>query len=274
MTEWLEWIMNFVDTPVMALCGRPRKSDGRPCENPVRRAGMACSKHGGPGALASRNWRVAGTRTAARQSPDQWSVPIAPTPPRTPGTTAARQQAPKASPPPRKEQERKRVEKTAQFCADLITNGWQETVADRIMAYAPTTWGRMRRSSRTRTCKALARMARVILKTNTLIHKEVGRLFAWVAGRFGADDAVQAFAKELASNMPLPTAKTTAVARGLQVAGVLLCVMDNKSLQRCDCFIDLVHAETEERVKQILIAGMSDWVNLAKFQPRAMGKVS
>lgn len=254
----------------MAVCGRPRKSDGRPCQNPVRRPGMACSKHGGPGALASRNRRPAGTRSTARQRPAQWSMPVVPAPPRKPRTVTPGKQAPQASPPSRKEQERKRVEKAAELCADLISNGWQETVADQVAAYAPTSWVRLRRSSRRRTCKALARLARFVLKTKTLIHKGVGKLSRWFATKFGAGAATQAFAEELASNIPLPTdAKMVAVARGLQVTGILLCIMDGKTLQRCDCFVELARTETEERAKQILMAGMSKWVALARFQSLA-----
>ena len=63
-------------------------------------------------------------------------------------------------------------------------------------------------------------------------------------------------------------AKMIAVARGVQMAGILLCVMDGRNLGQCECFVDLARAETEERVKQILMAAMSDWVNLARFQPR------
>lgn len=169
--------------------------------------------------------------------------------------------------PSRRDQERKRVEKAAELCADLISSGWRETVADQIEAYAPTTWVRLRRSNHRRTCRALARMARFVLKTKTLAHKGVAKLAGWVVGGFGADDVVQAFAEELATSIPLPTdAKMVVVARGLQVAGVLLCVMDGKPIEHCDCFIDLVRAETEERVKQMLIAGMSDWGELGRFQ--------
>lgn len=60
-----------------------------------------------------------------------------------------------------------------------------------------------------------------------------------------------------------------AVARGVQVAGILLCVMDDRELAKCECFRDLALAETKERVKQILMAGMSDWTNLARFRPQA-----
>lgn len=38
-----------------------------------------------------------------------------------------------------------------------------------------------------------------------------------------------------------------AVARGVQVTGILLCVMDNRDLTKCECFIDLAKAETKER---------------------------
>lgn len=38
------------DTPCVATCGRPKKSDGRPCD---RRAGMASKDHGALGALSS-----------------------------------------------------------------------------------------------------------------------------------------------------------------------------------------------------------------------------
>jgi len=112
-------------------------------------------------------------------------------------------------------------------------------------------------------------MARLILKTKTLIHKEVGGLFGRVAGALGASDPVQAFTTELASNIPLPgDAQAIAVARGLQVAGILLCVMDGRDLTKCECFIDLALAETKERVKAMLVAAMSDWTNLARFRPQ------
>jgi hypothetical protein len=110
-------------------------------------------------------------------------------------------------------------------------------------------------------------MARFILKTKALIHTWVGKVFGWFASGLGAGDAIRAFVKELASNIPLPLdAKMIAVARSLQVAGVLLCVMDGKNLEQCDCFVALVRTETEEQVKKLLIAGMSDWAKLARFR--------
>ena len=166
-------------------------------------------------------------------------------------------------------QEREWVKKAAVFCADSLSDGWQEAVADRITGYAGSAWQRLKRSHRKRNCKALARIARSILEAKTQIHKAVGRMFGWAAGALGADDDARAFTEELASKIPLTPldAKMVAVARGVQVAGILLCVMDDRDLTKCECFIDLALAETKERVNQILIAAMSDWTGLARFRP-------
>lgn len=86
----------------------------------------------------------------------------------------------------------------------------------------------------------------------------------------GGGDAARAFAEELASKIPIGPvdAKMVAVARGVQVAGILLCVMDDRDLTQCQCFIDLALAETKERVQRMLVAAMSDWTNLARFPAR------
>jgi hypothetical protein len=178
-----------------------------------------------------------------------------------------RQQSPA---PSQGEQERERVREAAEFCADTLSSSWQEAVADRATDYAQTAWQRLKRSRRKRNCKALACIARSILAAKAQLHKSVGRVTGWAAGVLGASDPAQAFYEELASNIPLPTdAKLIAVARGVQIAGILLCVMDGKDLTKCECFIDLALAETKERVDQILVAGMSDWASLARFRPQA-----
>jgi hypothetical protein len=174
-------------------------------------------------------------------------------------------------PPSRRTQERDRVRQAAEFCADTLSGGWQEAVAERITDYAGSSWQRLKRSHRKRNCEALARTARSILEAKAQIHKAVGRMFGWAAGALGADSAARAFTEELASNIPLGPidGKMVVVARGVQVAGIVLCVMDGRDLTECQCFIDLALAETKERVARILSAAMSDWSDLARFTPRA-----
>jgi hypothetical protein len=167
-------------------------------------------------------------------------------------------------------QKRQRIREAAEYCADSLTSGWQEAVVDRISDYAEGTWNRLVRTNRRRHCRGLARIAAALLQGRLEIHKLVGRFSGWLAARLGADDAVRAFVQELASNIPLGAvdAKTIAVARGVQVTGIFLCLIDNRELTRCQCFIDLALAETKDRVNQILVAAMSDWTNLASFTPQ------
>jgi hypothetical protein len=176
--------------------------------------------------------------------------------------------------PTRQELEKKRVEEAAEFCADSVSTAWQDAVADRIFDYAETTWERLKRSRRRRSCKALARLAATVLKGKQKIHQLVGRSSGWIAGLWGADDFTRSFAADLAANIPLGPidAKAVAVARGLQISGIVLCIMDNKDLTECECFIDLALTETKERVQQILVAGMSDWSGLARFTVPRSGK--
>lgn len=256
----------------MALCGAPT-GDGTSCENPVRAWGMHCWRHGGPRAPASRGRSTSRSRTGgsgrrrsssrsnSASAPSAWAV-----------TTSRPPETPSVPPPPsRQARERQRVREAAAFCADSLSDGWQEAVADRITDYAGSAWERLKRSNHRHNCKALARIARSILHAKTQLHYLVGHVTGWAAKKIGAGDAAQAFADELASKIPLPTdAKMIAVARGVQMAGILLCVMDNRDMTKCECFIDLALAETKEQLQRILTAAMTDWTGLARFTSPAI----
>jgi hypothetical protein len=258
--------MRQAHTSNMPFCGATT-DDGTPCRRRVGRAGQRCYQHRGfgaafrasPGNTAVRSRVPAPTPTARRPVPRP--SPRKPTPPPPPI-------------PARKEVERARVEEAARFCADSLSTTWQDAVADRISDYAGTAWERLKRSRRRRNCKALARLAAAVLEGRQKLHELAGRSFGWLTGRLGAGDVTRAFAAELAANISLGPidAKAIALARGLQVSGVVLCVMDQNDLTKCQCFIDLALAETKERVQAILVAGMSDWAVLARFSPRTSSR--
>jgi hypothetical protein len=251
-------------------CGAPT-ADGTPCRHKVQGPGRRCGQHRGFRATSRTN-------TASRSKISTYPVSTIrnPTPglgvrqPRKPTQPKPSQRPPT---PTRRELEQKRVEEAAKFCADSLSTTWQDAVADRISDYAGTTWERLKRSRRGRDCKALARLATAVLKGKQQIHQLVGRSVSWIGGLFGADDFTRAFAAELAANIPLVPidAKAVAVARGLQISGIVLCIMDNRDLLKCECFIDLALTETKQRVNEILIAGMSDWTGLARFTPSHSG---
>lgn len=165
-----------------------------------------------------------------------------------------------------------RVRKAAVYCADIVSSGdWQDAVAERVTDYvSQETWQRLLRGRRARQCKALARAADNLLAGKQKIHKTLGFLASRGVRLLGGGDVVQAFTEELVSAIPIPAldAKLIAAARGIQVTGVLLCVMSGRDLMRCDCFIALALTETKTQVKKILLTAMNDWVRLRAFPPQ------
>ena len=152
----------------------------------------------------------------------------------------------------------------------MAYSGWQEAVADRGSSYvSDATWERLFRGRRRNRCKALAQIAKEFLDTKDEIHSVFGSLASGLLALLGAGDAAQAFAAELVSHIPLPTdAKIIAAARGIQVTGILLCVINGHDLDRCQCFIDLALELTKTQVKKLLLAAIDDWAKLRAFAPR------
>jgi hypothetical protein len=69
-------------------------------------------------------------------------------------------------------------------------------------------------------------------------------------------------------NIPIAPldAKMVAVARGVQVAGIVVCVLNGQDVTHCQCFIDLAPTETKAQVKKILLAAIGDWRHLADLR--------
>lgn len=183
--------------------------------------------------------------------------------------------APRPPQPPRRrtpdnltDRERRIVEEAASFCSDVLVEGWKETVADRANTYVTEpTWSKLMRRDRRR-CRLLADLAKAILAGKKALHDLVGSVTARIASFLGFTRVEQQFARELAERIPLPPdAQLVAAARGVQVAGVFVCVANNDDLMRCQCFIDLALEEAKSRVRALLIAGMDDWRDLAAFRP-------
>jgi hypothetical protein len=170
----------------------------------------------------------------------------------------------------RQEQKKQeRIEKAAQYCSEVVKDGWAETVAAHATNYVmEETWRALFRS-RKRNCKSLAKLAKEILAYKDKFHKMLGGILAWLLSLLGVGDTPRRFAKELASRIPIPPidAKAIAVARGVQIAGIVVCVSSGDDLTRCQCFRDLALVETKTRVKKILVAATKDWADLGGFEP-------
>ena len=165
--------------------------------------------------------------------------------------------------------DRETVKKAAEYCIDSLTNGWQKAVTEHATTYvSEQTWERLFRS-RKRNCKSLASLAKEILAAKEKFHKAIGGVVAWLLSFAGINETARVFARELSSKIPIPPidAKAVAVARGVQVAGIVICVSAGDDLTRCQCFIDLALTETKTRVKKILLAAAQDWTGLKEFSP-------
>ena len=192
----------------MAQCGATT-ADGTPCRRPVKKHGQRCYQHKrGSAPRLKSSPRKRGTATAASSRRGSGSAPqtVVKDPPgasasalaafASPASAPPRQrQAP--PPPSRRAQESERVKKAAVFCADSLSDGWQEAVADRATDYAQTAWELLSRSRRKRNCKALARIARSILAAKAQIHRLIGKLVGWAAGALGAGGAARVFTEDL-----------------------------------------------------------------------------
>jgi len=167
--------------------------------------------------------------------------------------------------------QRKRVDSAIELCAAVVTDGWQETVAERAVDHAATeTFKKLVRSRRRRHCTALAEVARLLLAAKNKAHEIVGILGGGLVSLFGFGSLAKRFARELIERIPLPfDAKVTAAARGVQVTGVLLCILNGDELRRCQCFIDLALEQAKTTVKKILATAMDDWTQLGSFPAKA-----
>ncbi|WP_406167591.1 hypothetical protein [Streptomyces sp. NBC_00996] len=103
-------------------------------------------------------------------------------------------------------------------------------------------------------------LARNILKGKEQLHGAVGRAAGGLLGLLGRPRIERVFAQELASRIPLPwDGQLAAAARGLQIAGIYVCLVGNRGLTDCACLQDVLKAEGKERVKKLVKAAVEDW---------------
>lgn len=159
----------------MPICGAPNKYPPPEfCHHRVKRAGMRCKDHrysSGPVTQASKN-KSKRRRTTRPVTTAQW-VPPPPRPTREPR---------RYDELPRREQER--VDAAAKVLADLAFDGWEDTVAGRVLeCLDDKTWNRLFGRRRQRDCKALADAARAILEGKDRVHQMAGGMTGRLARR-------------------------------------------------------------------------------------------
>ncbi|MFB6948207.1 hypothetical protein ACFCXP_01095 [Streptomyces niveus] len=151
---------------------------------------------------------------------------------------------------------------------EVVERGGTAVIAERAVAYASgDSWNRLVKRHSRRGCDDLALLARSILQGKDQLHDVVGRAAGGLFALLGRPRIERVFAQELARRIPLPVdAQLSAAARGLQIAGIYVCVVGNRSLADCACLRDVIILDGQERLQQLLQGALEDW----QWLPRRM----
>lgn len=236
---------------------RAQTDDGTLCKRRVNGPDVRCFQHPG---------QPAGRVTAPRKRPVKRVQPVRQVPrqPTTPRLATRTQRRPQ--PPAQAAREHQRAEKATQLCLDLLESGGTALIAERASAYvADETWKTLVRRHRRTGCDDLAELARNILNGTDRLHEAFGRAAGRVFGWLGRPPIERVFAQELARRIPLPVgAQLAAAARGLQIAGIYVCIVGSGGLADCACLQDLLRFEGTERLQLLVQGGMQDWQELPR----------
>ncbi|QEU91034.1 hypothetical protein CP970_09210 [Streptomyces kanamyceticus] len=154
----------------------------------------------------------------------------------------------------------------ARWCADALADDPVAAISARAATYVTDrTWQALVRESRRRGggCDELAKAARDILELRKSLHGAIGGGVAGAVDRAGGSGLMVAFARELASRLALPfDAQLAAAARGLQLAGICVCVLTGVELADCACLRDVLRVEGEKQVEALVSGAVEDWREL------------
>lgn len=237
-------------------CRRPRQGDGYPCKKPVPEYGRSCNFHHGlprigdgqrgPLFIQGYNERKPKLKSSPKPKPVRAAKPTA-----SPRTPRQRSRTRPAARIPQQTAPRSRP-------AEVII----ADVPPQALRYVrQPDWNRVIARAGGNGCDILATAARKILQAKQAMHRLIGEL---AAGGLSGPEAE--LARQLASRIPLGVDDLpVAVARGLQLAGLVACVGNGIPLSRCACYRDIVAHEVKPMVNRLLAAGSEDWQGLGEL---------
>ncbi|MFZ0160516.1 MAG: hypothetical protein WAL50_15925 [Kineosporiaceae bacterium] len=148
---------------------------------------------------------------------------------------------------------------------DAGLDGWPTAVASQAKACLDAkTWSRLFRGRKNRDCKLLAQTAQAILQGKKQLHEGASRVAARLArDLLGVEPLEEAVVRELAARIPIPVIdqQAIAVARGMQVIGIAMCLTNEIPMNRCQCFVDLSLVESREIIEAVVEGALDDWTS-------------
>ncbi len=235
---------------------RAQTNDGTLCKKRVSGPDTRCYLHQGKPAGRVAAPRKSPAKRTQRPLPQRHPVPRQPT-----SSRVASQPRQRSQPPTRVTLERRQADEAANLCVDVIERGSTAVIAERAAAYvSDETWATLVKRHRNRGCDDLARLARSILNGKDRLHDAVGMAAGSLLGLFGRSRIERVFAQELARRIPLSLdAQLSAAARGLQIAGIYICIVGNRDLVDCACLRDVIKVEGRERLQRLMQGALEDW---------------
>jgi hypothetical protein len=244
---------------------------GRQCSKPAKGSGKYCLTYHDE---SSKARSIAGSAGRPKQSGGGKNAPSAKRPHRTSnrGATTARTATSNAStgsprPNPATAPTQSEKDQAAKLCADAIagheiSQDFQDKITDIV---SESVVERLTEKWDGKQCKKLAKSARRLLMTRSIIRQLAAYLVNPLMLALGYQSPARMFVCELVCRMPVPWySKIAAAARVIQLSGICLCYANNRELTECECMIDLVRYEAKEGVGRLMTAGFDDWHEIAE----------
>lgn len=249
---------------------RAEKTDKKLCRNPVKSPDTRCYLHiglpaghvGTPAKRSTSGKRAPQKKRAAKQSVQRTPARPASPLPLSISSTVRRDSTHSApSPQLRTWQESEQLEQAVNLCSEIVSDGGAAVIAERATTYVTDeTWKRLVKNHKRGGCDDLAELARSILKGKERLHAGIGQVAGGLLGFFRRPRIERMFAQELVSKIPLPVdGKLAAAARGLQVAGVYVCIVRGQQMSSCACLLDILKVEGKVRLKRLMENSLEDW---------------
>lgn len=147
--------------------------------------------------------------------------------------------------------------KAIEIAFELEAEGWRDVAATRLETMlSAEIWPDFRDNANGTICDALAAAARTLIEAKSIVEDAVGDAAASVVARAGGGtiqcELARQGAKLLIRHISLPgQASWVATARGLQAAGIVICLLANR-IETCQCLADMEREVGEAALKDAI----------------------
>ena len=163
------------------------------------------------------------------------------------------------------------LQEAVEYLAENVDANLIDAAASNAAGYVGgKIWSELTSDWSGRNCRWLARLARSALNGVDWLHNWIAKIVVFILELFGLPRIVCMFGRALAKRIPVPGSHELKItARGMQIAGIVVCILDGRDLTKCSCFVDVVLEEGKERLQQLMERAAGNWRDLDTFLPNS-----